>query len=113
VEIEHSWPGECRARPAWLPRFFFGLESAKFFTTDTQTVPGGDTAKAPLARRFVRGLSPHCALILGVQTEEKMMRILDANELKAVSGGTAPKRNPAKAPGESYQGPADKNFGPK
>jgi len=41
------------------------------------------------------------------------MRELQQTELKAVSGGSAPKRNPAKAPGESYQGPADKNFGPK
>jgi hypothetical protein len=41
------------------------------------------------------------------------MRDLKKNELEAVSGGAAPKRNPAKAPGESYQGPADKNFGPK
>ena len=41
------------------------------------------------------------------------MRTLNHNELKTVSGGTAPKRNPAKAPGESYQGSADKNFGPK
>ena len=41
------------------------------------------------------------------------MRNLKIDELKAVSGGSAPKRNPAKAPGESYQGPADKNFGPK
>ena len=41
------------------------------------------------------------------------MRNLNANELKAVSGGSAPKRNPAKAPGESYQGSADKNFGPQ
>ncbi len=41
------------------------------------------------------------------------MRTLKENELTAVSGGTAPKRNPAKAPGESYKGPADKNFGPK
>ena len=41
------------------------------------------------------------------------MRELKKIELEAVSGGVAPKRNPAKAPGESYQGPADKNFGPK
>lgn len=41
------------------------------------------------------------------------MRNLNNKELKAVSGGNAPKRNPSKAPGESYQGPADKNFGPK
>ncbi len=41
------------------------------------------------------------------------MRELNRNEQEAVSGGTAPRRNPAKAPGESYQGPADKNFGPK
>lgn len=41
------------------------------------------------------------------------MRKLTTSELIAVSGGAAPKRNPAKAPGESYQGPADKNFGPK
>ncbi len=54
------------------------------------------------------------------------MRILEANELKAVSGGAnkpasqpfSPgqhprRRNPAHAPGESYKGPADKNFGPK
>jgi len=40
------------------------------------------------------------------------MRTLDHNELAAVSGGAAPKRNPAKAPGESYKGSADKNFGP-
>lgn len=41
------------------------------------------------------------------------MRNLENEELKAVSGGAAPKRNPAKAPGESYKGPADKNFGPR
>ncbi|MEO6153377.1 MAG: hypothetical protein ABIT09_03915 [Croceibacterium sp.] len=41
------------------------------------------------------------------------MRELNNEELKVVSGAGAPKRNPAKAPGESYQGPADKNFGPK
>jgi hypothetical protein len=41
------------------------------------------------------------------------MRNLKNDELKTVTGGAAPKRNPAKAPGESYQGPADKNFGPK
>ena len=41
------------------------------------------------------------------------MRTLETSELKAVSGGAAPKRNPAKAPGESYQGSADKNFGPQ
>lgn len=54
------------------------------------------------------------------------MRDLKMNELAAVSGagnhpasfpfppGQAPSlRNPAHAPGESYKGPADKNFGPK
>ena len=41
------------------------------------------------------------------------MRELNSEELRAVSGGTAPKRNPAKAPGERDQGPADKNVGPK
>ena len=54
------------------------------------------------------------------------MRELTSNELSAVSGGAnkpashpfppgqAPSlRNPAHAPGESYKGPADKNFGPK
>ncbi|HZF94073.1 MAG TPA: hypothetical protein VEZ20_04280 [Allosphingosinicella sp.] len=41
------------------------------------------------------------------------MRTLKNDELNAVTGGAAPKRNPAKAPGESYQGPADKNFGPR
>jgi hypothetical protein len=54
------------------------------------------------------------------------MRKLDTIELKTVSGGaTQPashpfppgqhpnKRNPAMAPGESFQGPADKNFGPQ
>jgi hypothetical protein len=41
------------------------------------------------------------------------MRKLQTNELEVVSGGAAPKRNPGKAPGESYQGSADKNFGPK
>ena len=41
------------------------------------------------------------------------MRNLRADEAKIVSGGEAPKRNPAKAPGESYQGSADKNFGPQ
>ena len=54
------------------------------------------------------------------------MRNLEANELKAVSGGAKrpashpfppgqhpSKRNPAHSPGESYKGPADKNFGPK
>jgi hypothetical protein len=55
-----------------------------------------------------------------------MMRALNATELNAVSGGaTKPasqpfppgqfpnRRNPAMAPGESYKGPADKNFGPQ
>lgn len=52
------------------------------------------------------------------------MRDLMQTELKLVSGalsrlatfapGRHPsKRNPAHAPGESYKGPADKNFGPK
>lgn len=54
------------------------------------------------------------------------MRILETHELKAVSGaGAKPashpyppgrhpsKRNPAHAPGESYKGSADKNFGPR
>jgi hypothetical protein len=54
------------------------------------------------------------------------MRTLTTNELAAVSGaGNKPAshpfppgqhpsfRNPAHAPGESYKGPADKNFGPK
>ena len=54
------------------------------------------------------------------------MRELSKMELVAVSGGAnqpashpfppgqAPSfRNPAHAPGESYKGPADKNFGPK
>lgn len=52
------------------------------------------------------------------------MRILTEHELAAVAGagnkpashpfppGQAPnRRNPAKAPGECYKGPADKNFG--
>ena len=41
------------------------------------------------------------------------MRVLTQNELHAVAGGAAPKRNPAKSGGESYKGPADKNFGPQ
>ncbi len=54
------------------------------------------------------------------------MRSLETSELKAVSGGAKhpashpfppgqhpSRRNPAHAPGESYKGPADKNFGPK
>ena len=54
------------------------------------------------------------------------MRTLHPNELNAVSGGAKQpashpfppgqfpnRRNPAKAAGESYKGPADKNFGPK
>ncbi len=54
------------------------------------------------------------------------MRNLSKNELTAVSGGAKlpashpfppgqhpSRRNPAHAPGESYKGPADKNFGPK
>ena len=54
------------------------------------------------------------------------MRALTALELAAVAGAaTKPasqpfppgqfpaRRNPAHAPGESYKGPADKNFGPK
>jgi hypothetical protein len=58
--------------------------------------------------------------------KEKTMRNLDSNELTTVSGGgnkpaSHPfppgqfpnRRNPAMAPGESYKGPADKNFGPK
>jgi hypothetical protein len=59
-------------------------------------------------------------------TEEKNMRELRSNELELVSGaGNKPashpypsgqepsKRNPAHAPGESYKGSADKNFGPQ
>ena len=54
------------------------------------------------------------------------MRALTTNELTAVAGGASKPashpfppgqhpsfRNPAHAPGESYKGPADKNFGPK
>ncbi len=54
------------------------------------------------------------------------MRIIETSELHAVSGGgnkpaSHPfppgqhprRRNPAHATGESYKGPADKNFGPK
>lgn len=54
------------------------------------------------------------------------MRNLQISELKVVSGGAKQPashpfppgqhpsfRNPAHAPGESYKGPADKNFGPK
>jgi hypothetical protein len=54
------------------------------------------------------------------------MRTLDTNELTVVSGGGnkpashpfppgqhPSRRNPAHAPGESYKGPADKNFGPQ
>ena len=54
------------------------------------------------------------------------MRTLNQNELELVAGGGAKPashpfppgrhpsfRNPAHAPGESYKGPADKNFGPK
>jgi hypothetical protein len=54
------------------------------------------------------------------------MRNLNMIEVTTVSGGAnqpashpfppgqAPnKRNPAMAPGESFKGPADKNFGPK
>ena len=54
------------------------------------------------------------------------MRNLDISELNAVSGGGKKpashpfppgqhpsRRNPAHSPGESYKGPADKNFGPK
>jgi hypothetical protein len=54
------------------------------------------------------------------------MRVLTNDELGFVAGagtkpashpfppGQAPSfRNPAHAPGESYKGPADKNFGPK
>ena len=54
------------------------------------------------------------------------MRELQIGELGLVSGGASQpashpfppgqhpsKRNPAHAPGESYKGPADKNFGPK
>jgi hypothetical protein len=54
------------------------------------------------------------------------MRELNQTELTFVAGagnkpasepfpaGQAPnKRNPAKAPGESFKGPADENFGPK
>jgi len=54
------------------------------------------------------------------------MRELHTSELEHVSGaGAKPashpfppgqhpsRRNPAHAPGESYKGPADKNFGPK
>jgi hypothetical protein len=54
------------------------------------------------------------------------MRELTTSERASVAGGAskpashpfppgqAPnRRNPAKAPGESYKGPADKNFGPQ
>jgi hypothetical protein len=54
------------------------------------------------------------------------MRELKNSELERVSGaGNKPashpfppgqhpsRRNPAHSPGESYKGPADKNFGPK
>jgi hypothetical protein len=54
------------------------------------------------------------------------MRELNKIDLDAVSGGASKpashpfpqgqhpnKRNPAMAPGESYKGPADKNFGPQ
>ena len=54
------------------------------------------------------------------------MRKLDTSEIGAVSGGGnkpashpfppgqyPSRRNPAHAPGESYKGPADKNFGPQ
>ena len=47
------------------------------------------------------------------------MRELNQTERTMVSGAAFPpgqhpsKRNPAHAPGESYKGPADKNFGPK
>ncbi len=42
------------------------------------------------------------------------MRDLNNKEQKSVSGGAARKQDiPAKAPGESYKGSADKNFGPK
>ena len=54
------------------------------------------------------------------------MRELQASELNLVSGGANKPashpfppgrhpsfRNPAHAPGESYKGPADKNFGPR
>ena len=54
------------------------------------------------------------------------MRELHSTELTFVSGGAAKPashpyppgqapslRNPAHSPGESYKGPADKNFGPK
>ena len=54
------------------------------------------------------------------------MRSLGITELTKVSGGGnkpashpfppgrhPSKRNPAHSPGESYKGPADKNFGPK
>jgi hypothetical protein len=54
------------------------------------------------------------------------MRHLSTSELALVSGGAAKPasqpfppgqapslRNPAHAPGESYKGPADKNFGPQ
>jgi hypothetical protein len=54
------------------------------------------------------------------------MRELNQTELTAVAGaGNKPasqpfppgqfpnRRNPAKAPGESFKGPADENFGPK
>jgi hypothetical protein len=54
------------------------------------------------------------------------MRELQTSELTIVSGGANKpasepfpqgqepnKRNPAMAPGESFKGPADKNFGPQ
>ena len=54
------------------------------------------------------------------------MRVLQPEELTAVAGGASKPashpyppgqhpslRNPAHAPGESYKGPADKNFGPQ
>jgi hypothetical protein len=74
---------------------------------ERRAIPGG------CARRVIRH-SDICALFSwGARQRELNMRNLKIDELKAVSGGAAPKRNPAKAPGESYQGSADKNFGPK
>jgi hypothetical protein len=65
-------------------------------------------------------------LVNAKRIKETNMRNLSTIELTAVSGGASQpashpfppgqhpnRRNPAMAPGESYKGPADKNFGPQ
>jgi hypothetical protein len=77
-------------------------------------VPSRDPSKSAIDLGHLRWSLLPLRAFLDAQNEENIMRDLTTSELKAVGGGAARKQDiPAKAPGESYKGPADKNFGPK